>query len=69
MFRRPLLWRFPTALSPPRSVPSPRGTAVRSPRSAPSFLALNRGCSTPGARRASGRWLRGRPCLLCVSRF
>eukprot|EP00964_Phaeocystis_antarctica_P088255 scaffold56166_cov64-Phaeocystis_antarctica.AAC.3 len=55
------------ARSPPDSAPSPRGTAARPPRSAPSCRALHRGSCTRGARRASGRWPRGRSCLLCAS--
>eukprot|EP00964_Phaeocystis_antarctica_P038544 scaffold22051_cov51-Phaeocystis_antarctica.AAC.1 len=60
-------WTLPSAPSPPGSAPWPRGTAARPPRGAPSCLALHRGCGTPRACRASGRWPRGRPGPLCAS--
>eukprot|EP00964_Phaeocystis_antarctica_P108707 scaffold73255_cov60-Phaeocystis_antarctica.AAC.2 len=61
-----MLWPLPSAQSPPAGAPWPRGTAARPPRSAPKCRALHRGCSTRRARRAPGRWPRGRPWLLCA---
>eukprot|EP00964_Phaeocystis_antarctica_P052525 scaffold30768_cov68-Phaeocystis_antarctica.AAC.3 len=59
-------WPLPSPPSPPESAPWPRSTAARPPRCALSCRAPHRGCSTPRACRASGRWPRGRPWLLCV---
>eukprot|EP00964_Phaeocystis_antarctica_P078634 scaffold48910_cov56-Phaeocystis_antarctica.AAC.4 len=58
---------MPSPPIPPAGAPWPRGIAARPPLCAPSWRALRRGCSTPQACRAAGRWPRGRPCLLCAS--
>eukprot|EP00964_Phaeocystis_antarctica_P039634 scaffold22676_cov60-Phaeocystis_antarctica.AAC.7 len=57
---------MPRASSPPESAPWPRGTAAQPPLRDPSWRALHQGSCTPQARRAPGRWPRGRPWLLCA---
>eukprot|EP00964_Phaeocystis_antarctica_P071558 scaffold43683_cov42-Phaeocystis_antarctica.AAC.2 len=57
---------LPQQVEGPCRAPWPRGTAARPPRRAPSRRVRYRGCSTPRACRASGRWPRGRPGLLCA---
>eukprot|EP00964_Phaeocystis_antarctica_P120036 scaffold83789_cov63-Phaeocystis_antarctica.AAC.12 len=60
-------WPLPSPPNPLAHAPWPRGTAARPPRCAPRCRAPHRGCSTPRAGRASGRWPRGRPWLIFAS--